>query len=337
MRKTAWTLTAIAITLSLVVAGRALLADEEHAHSEHTKPDAAKPDAPKSDEQIVKAQLADYPLDTCVVMGEKLTDKAVNHVHEGRLVRFCCPMCEKAFNKEPAKFLAKIDEAAAAKRNGPYPLETCPVSGQKLGAMGDPVVIQHEGREVKFCCGGCVAKFKKEPAKYLAKLDEAVIKAQSEDYPLDTCLVMGNELGEKPVDHVYRNRLVRFCCPDCVKKFEAEPGKYLLKLEQARAAKEAEAKAKYPLDTCVVSGQKLGKMGDPVVIQHEGQEVRFCCGGCVNAFKKDPAKYLAKIEAARKQAASHEGHGAMHGKPHSADHKQHSSDTESASHHDAHH
>lgn len=325
MRKTAWMSTAVAITFGLIVAGRALLADE-HAHSEHMKPDAAK-----SDEQIVKEQLADYPLDTCVVTGKKLTDKAVNHVHEGRLVRFCCPMCEKAFNKEPAKFLSMIDQAAEAKRNGPYPLETCPVSGQKLGAMGDPVVIQHEGREVKFCCGGCVAKFKKEPVKYLAKLDEAVIKAQAADYPLATCVVTGNELGEKPVNHVYRNRLVRFCCPDCVKKFQAAPGTYLLKLEQARAAKEAEAK--YPLDTCVVSGQKLGQMGDPVVIQHEGQEVRFCCGGCVNAFKKDPAKYLAKIEAARQQAAPHAGHDAMHSMSHSDEEKQ----TPDADHRSPHH
>ena len=32
-----------------------------------------------------------------------------------RLIRFCCNDCVKDFEKEPAKFLAKIDEAAAAK------------------------------------------------------------------------------------------------------------------------------------------------------------------------------------------------------------------------------
>jgi YHS domain-containing protein len=53
----------------------------------------------------------------------------------------------------------------------PYPLETCLVSGEKLGSMGEPVVIQHEGREIKFCCDSCVPKFKKEPAKYLEKLN----------------------------------------------------------------------------------------------------------------------------------------------------------------------
>lgn len=52
----------------------------------------------------------------------------------------------------------------------PYPIQTCLVSGEKLGEMGEPVVIIHEGREIKFCCKSCVPKFEKDPAKYLAKL-----------------------------------------------------------------------------------------------------------------------------------------------------------------------
>jgi YHS domain-containing protein len=57
-----------------------------------------------------------------------------------------------------------------------------------------------------------------------------------------------------------------------------------------------EAEADYPLDTCVVSGEKLGSMGEPYVITHEGTEVRFCCDSCLPEFKKDPDKYLAKLE-----------------------------------------
>ena len=60
----------------------------------------------------------------------------------------------------------------------------------------------------------------------------------------------------------------------------------------------AEEKAAYPLTTCVVSGDTLGEMGDPVIYNHEGREVRFCCKDCVKDFKKDPAKYLKKLDAA---------------------------------------
>ncbi|MBW8781196.1 MAG: hypothetical protein JF599_04815 [Verrucomicrobia bacterium] len=73
----------------------------------------------------------------------------------------------------------------------------------------------------------------------------------------------------------------------------------------------AKAKAAYPLDTCVVSGEKLepGDMGDPIdyVYKQEGKPdrlVRFCCKMCVAKFKKNPAKYLQTIdEAAAKTAA----------------------------------
>lgn len=59
----------------------------------------------------------------------------------------------------------------------PYALKTCVVSGEKLGgAMGEPVVLKYEGREVRFCCDDCVKDFKKDPAKYLKKLDEAEAK-----------------------------------------------------------------------------------------------------------------------------------------------------------------
>lgn len=55
----------------------------------------------------------------------------------------------------------------------PYPLDTCLVEDSKLGSMGEPYVFVHEGREIKFCCEGCLPEFKKEPAKYLAKLTVA--------------------------------------------------------------------------------------------------------------------------------------------------------------------
>lgn len=63
----------------------------------------------------------------------------------------------------------------------------------------------------------------------------------------------------------------------------------------------------YPLTTCVVSGDKLGEMGDPVkyTYRQPGQPdrvVEFCCKDCIADFEKDPAKYLAQLDAA---AAGH--------------------------------
>jgi YHS domain-containing protein len=60
----------------------------------------------------------------------------------------------------------------------PYSLKTCLVTDEKLGEMGDPYVFEYKGREIKFCCKGCVKDFKKEPAKYIKKLEEAEAKAK---------------------------------------------------------------------------------------------------------------------------------------------------------------
>ena len=46
---------------------------------------------------------------------------------------------------------------------------TCPVSGEKVGEMGPPVSIDYQGKKVSFCCDSCIAKFQKDPAKYLSK------------------------------------------------------------------------------------------------------------------------------------------------------------------------
>ncbi len=76
---------------------------------------------------------------------------------------------------EPAKPIAAIGKDEPAPKPV-YPLTTCVVSDEKLGEMGKPVIIDHEGREVRFCCSKCIAEFKKDPAKYLKKIDDAAKK-----------------------------------------------------------------------------------------------------------------------------------------------------------------
>lgn len=59
-------------------------------------------------------------------------------------------------------------------------------------------------------------------------------------YPLKTCLVSREELGDMgtPLEFIYRqagqpDRLVRFCCKSCVPKFKKDPAKYLAQLTPA--------------------------------------------------------------------------------------------------------
>lgn len=199
------------------------------------------------------------------------------------------------------------DAAVVAEQLPSYPATTCLVSGEPLTSMGEPFDMVHEGRLVRLCCRGCVRAVERDAARYFSRLDALVIAAQKDAYPLTTCPVGGNAL-EEPVDHVHGTRLVRFCCENCVAGFERDPARYMVKIDAALM--EAQ-KASYPLDTCVVSGEGLHEMGEPVDVLYGTRLVRFCCKMCVKEFRKEPAPFLAKVAAATapRRAAEKAGEG----------------------------
>ncbi len=45
---------------------------------------------------------------------------------------------------------------------------TCPVMGDVLGEMGEPIPVSVKGQTVFVCCKGCVSKVQRDPDKYLA-------------------------------------------------------------------------------------------------------------------------------------------------------------------------
>jgi YHS domain-containing protein len=195
--------------------------------------------------------------------------------------------------------MASADEA---RKPGIYPLATCPVSGEKLNAKGDPIVRQIDGREIRFCCEGCVAKFEADKETFLKKIDAEIIAQQKDSYPTEKCIDMPEDDIDPKLDYVFDNRLVRVCCRDCVKEIQAESAKYLAVLDKAVVDKQKPA---YPLTTCVVSGEPLdGSHGEPVEYVLGTRLVRLCCKGCVAKFEKDPHGYLAKIDDAGSKSAS---------------------------------
>ena len=60
----------------------------------------------------------------------------------------------------------------------------------------------------------------------------------------------------------------------------------------------------YPLDKCLVSGEKIGADKDmkPHVFTVDGQEVKLCCKSCLKDFNKDKAKHMATIAEAQKKS-----------------------------------
>jgi hypothetical protein len=225
------------------------------------------------------------------------------------------PAPSKADAPQPEK-KPDADKTGTAKRIGdPYPFATCPITGAKLGTMGDPVVKIYDGREIRFCCSSCPPKFEKDLAAGLVKIDEKIIADQGPLYPLKTSVVTGKELPAKPYELVYGNRLVRLGAESEKTDFLKDPKKHLADLD--KAVVQAQGKD-YPLKACPVSKEELGgDMGKPVDVVVAGRLVRVCCKDCKKDVEKEPSKFIAMINEARK------GNAAKHDDGHKDDGKDH--------------
>lgn len=217
----------------------------------------------------------------------------------------------------------------------PYPLATCPVSGEKLGEMGDPVIRIYDGREIRFCCEKCVPKFEADQEGYLKKINKEIVKEQGPFYPATSCPVSGEPLEEDgediAVDLVIYNRLVRVCCNDCRKELLEDPKRFFEQLDKTVADAQRES---YSLQTCPVSGEELGKMGEPVEVVVANHLVKLCCKMCKPKLDRNPSAFLEMLDKAWEAAGmpvgsrpGHEDQGQSghdeHGHDGGADHEHH--------------
>lgn len=118
--------------------------------------------------------------------------------------------------------------------------------------------------------------------------------------PAEAAAVTGSEtvvecpvMAGEPVNFALVSRTddgpVFFCCEACKKRFDKDPAGYadLVALQREQLAKLDKVQV-----VCPVSNEPV----DPAVtMDHDGQKVAFCCGGCLEAFRKEPAKYAVAL------------------------------------------
>lgn len=174
-----------------------------------------------------------YTLSTCPLSGKPLGETPVVKAIDGREVRFCCEGCAGKSETEKEKILSKVDELVKADQAPHYPQVKCMVMEEDDLVKGETSDIVYKNRLVSFCCDDCIEDFKKDPAKFMAKLDKDTIEVQKPNYGLTTCAVSGEALGDKAIDVVLANRLVRLCCEGCKKELEKNPAKYISQVDAA--------------------------------------------------------------------------------------------------------
>ena len=139
----------LATAMAGIVIGGMAAAGEGHAHG---------------DDKGHEAKVT--PQTTCPVMGGKI-NKDLSVDHDGKRVYVCCKGCIDALKKEPQKYIAKLEAEGVTLAKVQT---TCPVMGGKIDKQQ---YVDHDGKRIYVCCAGCIGKIKAEPAKYIAKLEQA--------------------------------------------------------------------------------------------------------------------------------------------------------------------
>ena len=107
---------------------------------------------------------------TCPVTGEAI-DKKVYTDYNGKRVYFCCGSCETAFRKDPEKYIRQLTDKGVTLEpvTTLVPQKTCPVMGNPIDRN---LYVDYKGQRIHVCCGGCIEPLKKDPEKYLRKLEK---------------------------------------------------------------------------------------------------------------------------------------------------------------------
>ena len=87
------------------------------------------------------------------------------------------PLMDHAQQQDPAEQQGEEVRAALAglspeDRHSAQQQRICPVTGEPLGSMGEPIKLEVEGREVWICCAGCENPLREDPEQYLTKLND---------------------------------------------------------------------------------------------------------------------------------------------------------------------
>lgn len=127
----------------------------------------------------------------CPVTGEELGSMGpvIPVAAGGRTIYVCCEACVNAVRRDPQKYIQRVNRELGTSRPGSIPSERtgrgsladdrafpraqrlCPVTGEELGSMGRPIPVTVLGRTIYVCCEACVAPVRRDPEKYLRRVE----------------------------------------------------------------------------------------------------------------------------------------------------------------------
>ena len=143
---------------------------------------------------------------------------------QGVRYAFCCPMCEKSFDKQPAKFTAVPKDKTKAV--GVFLFD--PVTTKRLGVKTAVATSVYDGVLYPFASGANKTTFDKSPRRYATRPAKELLFC-----PVSDEVVKDYASASDYSD--YNGERIYMCCPGCKEPFDKEPTKYKSKIDAFRA------------------------------------------------------------------------------------------------------
>ncbi len=184
----------------------------------------------------------------CPIMEQPVNATKKSTVVNGRQVFVCCPPCIPKIQADIDGSLAKVNSYNAAFIAKERQITSdkihasaqaiCPVTGNELGSMGEPVKVK-VGEEVAFLCSKeCVDQ--KIKAEHWMTIQTNLAAAQK------ICPVMQQPINATKKSTIVNGRKIFVCCPPCIAKIEADPATYVAKLDAQILDSRQESSASQP-------------------------------------------------------------------------------------------
>ena len=209
--------------------------------------------------------------------------------YAGETYFFCSPGCMHKFTANPAKYLAgngapaqSVSGPAGDAPRTPKKPDKDPVCGMTVHPATAAATVEHDRKLYHFCSRGCAEKFQRDPKKYLS-LQSAQNQRGRGTPNLDTGHNAAAMAGTVQIGGA--------------------------EVQIGAAAEQRKDPADHVRATAGITEKDpvCGMSVDPTkaaaVVVHEGKSYYFCCPGCAEKFKADPAKYLSAAPASTAVAA----------------------------------
>tara|TARA_R110002094_G_scaffold75898_3_gene83072 strand:+ start:549 stop:1628 length:1080 start_codon:yes stop_codon:yes gene_type:complete len=151
----------------------------------------------KLDAAVIASEAPGYPLTTCPVSGKALGSmgKPTQVVLDGHLVQLCCSGCTKKATADKLAIISKVRLAAYTAQKAAYPLETCPISREKL-VDGEAIDVMLGMTLVRLGCENCLEQLEENSVEVLAHLAEvAVVRRMLGAYEVIRGLLVRDQLA----------------------------------------------------------------------------------------------------------------------------------------------